>query len=155
MDRRSFLASAGSTALFTGSLYAQTPQQTPPPELPQPILKLKNRRDEAVPISLTEREARFEKARSLMRTHGMDAIAIAGSTSLTYYTGMRWGNSERMFLFVLPVTGAAFFICPVFEEERVRERLVSVPAVRVLRSTHGKRMKVRLHCLAKHCRSVA
>jgi Xaa-Pro dipeptidase len=65
----------------------------------------------------------MERARALMRAHRIDAIALAGGTSLDYFTGIRWGNSERLFTMVLPQKGAPVYICPAFEEARVRERM--------------------------------
>ena len=38
-----------------------------------------------------------------------------------YYTGMRWGTSERMFAVVIPARGEIAWVCPKFEEERARE----------------------------------
>ena len=59
-----------------------------------------------------------------------DAIALAGGTSLVYFTGIRWGNSERLFTFVLPQKGNPFYVCPAFEEDRVRENMTQAPASR-------------------------
>jgi Xaa-Pro dipeptidase len=94
------------------------------------IAALHNRRDEAQPILLTERESRLENARSLMHVNHIDAIVLAGGTSLAYFTGIRWGNSERLFTFVLPQKGKAFYVCPAFEEDRVREQMKQAPAGR-------------------------
>ena len=40
---------------------------------------------------------------------------------MSYYTGGRWGTSERMFALVIPARGEPAWICPKFEEERARE----------------------------------
>ena len=79
------------------------------------------------PITTSEREARLEKARQLMHTHKIDALFLAGGTSLDYFTGVRWGNSERLFAAVVPVSGKSFCICPSFEEGRAREQLNAGP----------------------------
>jgi Xaa-Pro dipeptidase len=92
------------------------------------IAALHNRRDEAQPILLTERESCLENARSLMHVNHIDAMVLAGGTSLAYFTGIRWGNSERLFTFVLPQKGKAFYVCPAFEEDRVREQMKQAPA---------------------------
>ena len=94
------------------------------------LTALPNRRSEAHPISLAERESRIDRARSLMRANRIDAIVLAGGTSLDYFTGIRWGNSERLFAFVLPQKGNPFYIAPSFEEERLRERMSQAPAGR-------------------------
>jgi len=65
-----------------------------------------------------------------MRANQIDAIALAGGTSLDYFTGIRWGNSERLFTFVLPQKGNPFYVCPAFEEDRVHERMAQAPAGR-------------------------
>src|SRR4029077_9831935 len=100
---------------------AQQPRQ--PDHLPPAIAALTNRRAEAAPITLAEREQRLEKARALMHQNRIDAIAIATGTSLNSFTGLRWGQSERFFAWTLPAKGAPFIVCPVFEEGRVRERM--------------------------------
>jgi Xaa-Pro dipeptidase len=98
-----------------------------PAPLPSPIQALKNRRSEAKPITLAERQLRFERARKLMTEQKVSAILMTGGTSLSYFTGLRWGNSERMVCFVLPAKGNGFFVCPAFEEGRLHERMVFVP----------------------------
>jgi Xaa-Pro dipeptidase len=93
------------------------------PVLPPSIATLKSMRDQVRPITIAERRARIERAQELMREHKLDAIALAGGTSLSYFTGMRWGNSERLFTAVLPSKGKAFCVAPSFEEGRAREQL--------------------------------
>jgi Xaa-Pro dipeptidase len=117
LTRRSFLLTAS----------AATAAAAP---LPSAIAALRSRQAEAHPIPLAERESRLERARSLMHENGIDAIALAGGTSLAYFTGIRWGNSERLFTFVLPQKGNPFYICPAFEEDRVRENMTQAPASR-------------------------
>jgi len=62
-----------------------------------------------------------------MVEHKQGAILLAGGTSLNYFTGVRWSNSERLMCFVLPAKGKPFFVCPHFEKGRLDERLSSVP----------------------------
>lgn len=127
MNRRRFLQ-AGAVMTISGVSSAQrSAASNSGAPLPGPVQALKNRKSEARPITLAEREGRFERARELMAAHQVSAILMAGETSLNYFTGMRWGNSERMMCFVLPVKGNAFFICPAFEEGRLHERLAAVP----------------------------
>jgi len=114
--RRSFLLSAG---LAPAALSA-TPAGSP-------IAQLKNRRAEAQPITTAERRARLERAQQLMVANKIDAICLAGGTSLNYFSGARWGNSERLFLMIVPARGSAFFVCPGFEEDRAREQIAAGP----------------------------
>ncbi len=74
-----------------------------------------------VPIPKAEREARIEKARQLMATNHLDAIFMEGGTSLFYYTGLRWGLSERTFGIVIPRKGEIAWVTPAFEEARAKE----------------------------------
>jgi len=98
-------------------------QEAPSQPLPPFITALASMRDKVRPITRAEREARIAKARQLMAEHRMDAIFLAGSTSLLYFTGVRWGNSERLFAAVIPAKGRVFCVCPSFEEDRAREQL--------------------------------
>ena len=84
-------------------------------------------RDQASPITADERRGRIEKARRLMAERKIDALMLTGGTSLVYFSGMRWGLSERLFAMVLPVKGDAFYVCPAFEEDRAREQIANGP----------------------------
>jgi Xaa-Pro dipeptidase len=74
-----------------------------------------------VPITDDERRARLEKARRLMAETGVGAIYFEGGSSLFYFTGVRWGSSERPFVAVIPAKGELAWVCPAFEEARARE----------------------------------
>ena len=86
---------------------------------------------EVVPISAGERLARIEKARKLMTENGIAAIFIEGGTSMFYFTGVRWGNSERPFGVVIPAKGELAWVTPGFEEERARELIKFGKDIRV------------------------
>ncbi|MGM0669921.1 MAG: M24 family metallopeptidase [Gemmatimonadota bacterium] len=96
-------------------------------DLPPSIAALNSRAGEAVPISVAERENRIEKARSFMTVQDMDGIMLTGGSSLSYFTGIGWGLSERLFAIVVPVRGRPFLVCPAFEEDRAREQLHGGP----------------------------
>jgi Xaa-Pro dipeptidase len=68
-----------------------------------------------------------------MRAEQMDAMVLAGGSSLAYFSGIRWGNSERLFALVLPQKGHAVYVCPAFEEDRVREQMKQAPEGREAR----------------------
>ena len=78
-------------------------------------------KDGIVPISDGERQARIEKARKLMTDAGISALYLEPGSSLFYYTGVRWGTSERMFAMVMPAKGEPAWVTPKFEEMRARE----------------------------------
>ncbi|MGA8030744.1 MAG: Xaa-Pro peptidase family protein [Bryobacteraceae bacterium] len=84
---------------------------------------LKSMRDQVRPITANERRARIDKARELMAASRIDAIMLAGGTSLFYFTGVRWGNSERLFAVIIPWKGKAFCVCPSFEAARAGEQV--------------------------------
>src|SRR5215203_3894636 len=117
-DRRDFLrlsaGIAGATLLGSSVGYAQGSQ-------PEAIRRLRRMTDNVVPITLEERKGRVDKAQKLMREQRVDAIYIEPGSSMFYYTGMRWGTSERMFAMVMPARGEIAWVCPKFEEERARE----------------------------------
>lgn len=125
-DRRDFLrlsAAVAGTSLLGNIARAETtgPEAFQQRDLPDPIRKLRKMTDGIVPISLDERRARIENARRLMRSNHIDAIYIEPGSTMFYYTGMRWGTSERMLAMVIPVRGEIAWVCPKFEEERARE----------------------------------
>ena len=110
LTRRTFLASAACLPAAAAVL-------------PPAIAALKDRRGEAQPITADERLSRMERARELMRSHQIGAICLAGGTSLTYFSGVRWYNSERLFVMLLPARGEPMLVCPAFEEGRAREQI--------------------------------
>lgn len=73
------------------------------------------------PITVTEREGRIKKAQQLLQTNNMQALVLDAGTGMTYFTGIRWGRSERTMVAIIPVKGEVFYICPGFEENRLRE----------------------------------
>ncbi|MDH5589442.1 MAG: M24 family metallopeptidase [Gemmatimonadota bacterium] len=96
-------------------------------DLPPSIARLTSWADRARPITTAERELRVERARTVMAAQGLDAVMLCGGTSMVYFTNIRWGGGERLFSVVIPVRGAAFVVCPAFEEDRAREQLALGP----------------------------
>src|SRR6476620_11893095 len=123
-ERRDFLrlsAFAAGATLLSGSLIEAGAEPLQQGNQPEAIRRLRRMTDSVVPITLDERKARIEKARKLMRENRIDAIYGEPGTSMLYYTGMRWGTSERMLAMVIPAKGDIAWVCPKFEEERARE----------------------------------
>jgi Xaa-Pro dipeptidase len=130
ISRRRFLEVGGVTAgmaVASGSLVAAAAAEKTEDSLPAPLAKLKSRKSEATPITREERQERQERARKLMSENALDAIVLMEGTSLRYFTGIRWWGGERAFALVLPAKGAAFYVCPAFEEGRAREQIVNAP----------------------------
>lgn len=84
----------------------------------------------AVPITDAERAERVEKARRLMADNRIGALVIEPGTTMTYFTNVRWGLSERPFVLVLPALGELAWVCPGFEEARARELVGTSAEVR-------------------------
>jgi Xaa-Pro dipeptidase len=139
MNRRSLLrtvgaagaASLGARLLAPRFLQAQEAQTSVAQGIPDAIQRLHPIGPPVVPISDDERRARIEKARVLMREAGMAAMFLEPGTSMTYFTGVRWGLSERPFGVVIPARGELAYITPGFEEERARELIKFSSDVRV------------------------
>lgn len=127
INRRDFTKLAGLTAGTALIPTVSKAQETKAANLPQSIAQLKSRKSEATSITVDERQRRQERARQLMRDNNLDALFMIGGTSLLYFTGVRWGNSERLFATVIPAKGDPFYVCPAFEEGRAREQIANGP----------------------------
>jgi Xaa-Pro dipeptidase len=99
--------------------------------------------DGIIPISAEERTQRIERARSLMQQQGIDAMFIESGSSMFYFTGIRWGRSERIFAWLLPADGEPAFICPAFEEEKVSELIPADEDVRIWEEYESPYVRVR------------
>jgi len=126
MDRRKFVTASISLAAVS-QLPAGAREGEASAPLPPSIAALPSMAERARPISAEEREARVEKARKLMKGAKLDALVLTPSTSLRYFTGIRWWGGERLFACVVPRRGEPFFVCPAFEEDRAREQIALGP----------------------------
>ena len=86
-----------------------------------PVEELKSMTGDVVPINLQEREARVEKAQRLLRENKIEALILDCGTSLQYFTGISWWPSERTMVAIIPAKGDIKYVCPGFEENRLRE----------------------------------
>lgn len=131
ITRRRFLEAGGITAgiavASNSRLAAGAAEGAEETALPPSIAALKSRKGEAAPVTREERAQRQQRARQLMTDNALDAILLMEGTSLKYFTGIRWWGGERTFALVLPVKGAAFYVCPAFEEGRAREQIANAP----------------------------
>jgi Xaa-Pro dipeptidase len=128
ISRRRFVQLGSISGAVLGvSSFAQGGVEDSPSALPPSISALKSMKEQAKPITLDERRERQERARHLMESNRMDALLMMEGTSLDYFTGIRWWGGERLFAMVLPAKGAAFYVCPAFEEERAREQIAAAP----------------------------
>jgi Xaa-Pro dipeptidase len=95
--------------------------------VPASIAALTPMRDQATPITNAERLKRIDRAKELMAQNKIDALMLAGGTSMVYFANMRWGGGERLFAIIIPVKGEPFFVCPFFEKDRAMELIATSP----------------------------
>jgi Xaa-Pro aminopeptidase len=131
-SRREFL-----TGTAAASVLALAPQTNALPDdagsaLPSAFSGLKPLGGRVHPITTDEFRERLEHAQKLMTdmTPKYEALFVAPGTSLYYFTGIRWGMSERLLALVLPRTGDPIVVVPAFEEGRMREKLHFAAEVR-------------------------
>jgi Xaa-Pro aminopeptidase len=122
MSRRALIAAAALPLLVRpGLLRAAEPD----------LSALSDMTGTAVPIGPEERARRLARAQGLMKANGIGAILIEPGSSMVYFTGVRWGRSERLTAAILPVEGEPCIVTPFFEEPSVRETLAVPAEVRV------------------------
>jgi len=78
---------------------------------------------EVRPITNQERQQRRDKATDLMQQQGIAALVLSASTSLYYFTGLSWYQSERLVGAVMTNSGKLIFVSPAFEDSKLRETL--------------------------------
>jgi Xaa-Pro dipeptidase len=124
LDRRNFLKLSAGVAASTcllASCEGPEKEESEKQKAASPLAALKPMTGGVVPITDEERMARIEKARKLMAENKIDAILLEGGTSMFYFTGVSWGQSERTFAWVLQSKGDMAWVTPKFEEGRARE----------------------------------
>lgn len=92
---------------------------------------LKPMTGDIVPITVEERQARIQKAQRLMTENKIDALILDSGTSMVYFTGIGWGQSERTMVAIIPAKGEVKYVSPAFEAERLRELIKIGTEVRV------------------------
>jgi Xaa-Pro dipeptidase len=141
MDRRTFIQSGTAAGLGLGVTACSSPAPSASAQQAQPsapssglhpaLAALKPMTADVKPITKDERAARIQKAQRLMADNKIGAIFLEGGSTMFYFTGIRWGLSERPFVCILPAKGEAAWVCPGFEEERARELVGKTAEVRV------------------------
>jgi Xaa-Pro dipeptidase len=148
ISRRTFVHSSAAAGIGVGASACSPP--SPPASAGQALLSaqaqspaaasggmhpalapLKPMTADVKPITKDERVARVLKAQQLMAANKISAIMLEGGSSMFYFTGVRWGLSERPFVCVIPARGELAWVSPGFEEERARELVSKNAEVRV------------------------
>ncbi len=124
LKRRNFIslsAMAAAAGLTTGLSSFKKPIESissiTSPEILQSMTA------DVVPISVEEREQRVAKAQRLLTEQKMKALVLDCGTSLDYFTGIKWWPSERTMVAIIPAKGLVKYVCPGFEEARLREQI--------------------------------
>ena len=121
-DRRDFFKASGAAALGAVAWPSSAEAQATP-DLPAPIAALRPMTDGVMPITTEERRIRVAKAQELLKETGLQAVIIASGSSLEYFTGARWGNSERFFGTIITREGEPAWVTPAFEKARALEQV--------------------------------
>src|SRR5436190_19851681 len=129
ISRRSFVHTGTAAGIGLGAVACSAPSETAQAQAPAPsnssmhpaLAALKSMTADVKPITQDERAARVQKAQQLMAANKISAIMLEGGSSMFYFTGVRWGLSERPFVCVLPARGDLAWVSPGFEEARARE----------------------------------
>jgi len=154
-SRRHFLK---GTAIFSALALARPMEATSTAmhedgssALPPAFSELKPLGERVHPITTDEFSERLVHAQKLMTelTPKYDALFIAPGTSLYYFTGIRWGVSERLLALVLPRKGEPVVVVPAFEEGRMREKLHFAAEVRAWQEDESP-TKIAAMALADH-----
>lgn len=132
-SRREFLKTSAAGSLLGITPLARAKAGEEADSLPEAFANLKPLGSRVHPITADEYRARLQHAQKLMTDASpkCDALFVAPGTSLYYFTGIRWGMSERLLALVLPRTGGPIVVVPAFEEGRMREKLQFPAEVRV------------------------
>ena len=101
------------------------------------------------PIAKQEFESRLEKLQEAMKRDGIAAVFLHASSSLYYFTGLKWHASERMVGAVVFADGNLVYIAPFFESDTLKDYwLIQAPLH--LWQEHESPSKLLCEVLAEH-----
>ena len=101
------------------------------------------------PISKEEFEARLGKLQDAMKRENVAAVFLHASSSLYYFTGLKWHASERMVAAVAFADGTLAYIAPFFESDTLKDYwLIEAPLH--LWQEHESPSQLLCDVLAKH-----
>jgi Xaa-Pro dipeptidase len=132
-SRRNFLQRAAASSAFLLAAPATISAADDSNTLPPAFANLKPLGDRVRPIQADEFRSRLAQAQKKMAESQPPyaALFLAQGTALYYFTGVRWGLSERLLALLIPQTGEPILVVPAFEEGRLREKLKFPIEVRI------------------------
>ncbi|MFD2174806.1 M24 family metallopeptidase [Rhodobacter lacus] len=77
-------------------------------------------------ITDADLQLRLNGLQARMRREGLKAVWLDASSSLTYYTGLSLGLSERIHGALVPASGPLTYVTPTFEEPKL-QTLIRIP----------------------------
>ena len=123
IKRRKFLSLSGLAIVAGAASSLHSCKTEPVQESANTVDALQSMTDDVTPITVSERETRIAKAQRLLQEQKMEALVLDCGTSLEYFTGISWWPSERTMVAIIPAKGTIKYICPAFEEPRLREKI--------------------------------
>ena len=121
MKRRDFISLSAIAATTTAAASISSCSNGQAKEKRSPGDELQSMTNDVAPITLQEREARVNKAQRLLSENKLEALILDCGSSLQYFTGISWWPSERPMVAIIPARGDIKYVCPGFEEGRLRE----------------------------------
>ncbi|HJQ54323.1 MAG TPA: Xaa-Pro peptidase family protein [Gemmatimonadaceae bacterium] len=127
MQRREFLQRTSVLTAALGLSPSLRNIESPAPASPLPASRLPLPPSRLplppAPISEAEREQRRDSARRILRQLDFSAMLVEPGPNMTYFAGIEWGRSERLFAFLLPISGRPVVIAPAFEQQRAEDQV--------------------------------
>ncbi len=74
-------------------------------------------------VSSTEYAERVTAVADAVEAAGLSAVLVEPGPNMEYVSGVRWGRSERPFLWMVRRDGQQAWVCPAFEQRSASERL--------------------------------
>ncbi len=85
------------------------------------LARLTDMTDGITPIGKPEFQARLDRAATLMRDRGWQAMLATAGTNMLYFTGTHWHLSERLVAVLIFPDASMTYIAPAFEESTLQD----------------------------------
>src|SRR5689334_13379867 len=125
MERREFLAAgavAAASSMRNAELGMRNHSSGAPFRIPHSAFRIASTQEPSLSPEVFQR--RLNRARTELRSRGLDLLVATPSTDYEYLTGYNPGRSERLIALILPVAGGPAVVSPSFEVERLKRHSV-------------------------------